>query len=184
MSDPPMEFKEKITAEESALQIIETLTKESIQISIGKRLRDLRKTMGKTQKNISDLAGVSFSHISGIELGNVPISLDLLNTLATIYEVRLWEICCDIQTVPPADDTNPAESIMSTPKQKMGRKIRDRRDALGYTQGRLGAFAGVSASAISEIERGLHSTSMDTYAKIAAALRVPLRELLMEMDLV
>jgi len=54
---------------------------------IGMRLRDIRKQKGHTQEYISELAGISAQHYSGIETGNAKVSLPALMRLCNALEV-------------------------------------------------------------------------------------------------
>ena len=62
--------------------------------------------------------------------------------------------------------------------RKIGQRIREGRDARGWSQERLADEAGVDRSYMSGIERGVRNVSVLKIARLARALRVPLRELL------
>ena len=55
--------------------------------SLGAELRELRKARDLTLKQLSQLAGISLSHLSAIERGAVNPSIDVLNALADGLEV-------------------------------------------------------------------------------------------------
>ena len=62
---------------------------------IGVRLRDIRLKMGYTQEYISERAGISAQHCSGIECGNAKVSLPALIRLCNALEVTPNDILMD-----------------------------------------------------------------------------------------
>ncbi len=62
-------------------------------------------------------------------------------------------------------------------RNTVGQRIKAMREARGWTQGQLAAFAGVSRSAVSLIEAGRREPERTTYSKIAAAFGVGLDDL-------
>src|SRR5690348_2099640 len=67
---------------------------------------------------------------------------------------------------------------MSTPVTlQVGQAVKARREELRLTLRALAALSGVSASMISDIERGAKSPTIATLAVLAAALRIPLATL-------
>lgn len=54
----------------------------SIMALIGKRLSERRKRLRVTQKDLAEIAGVSVSTISAIELGKTNPSIALLNKIS------------------------------------------------------------------------------------------------------
>lgn len=62
--------------------------------------------------------------------------------------------------------------------QKLGRKIRERRHELGYSQEKLGELTGLDRTYISGIERGVRNPSLKNIEKIAKALDVNINTLL------
>jgi transcriptional regulator with XRE-family HTH domain len=73
------------------------------------------------------------------------------------------------------------EDIMSTIEdkiaQRVGRAIKERREALGLALRSLAAKSGISASMISDIERGAKSPTISTLSQLADALGVPMSTL-------
>lgn len=67
---------------------------------IGKRLRVLRKQKGYTQEELSELAGISAQHCSGIETGGAKVSLSALVRLCNALEATPNDILFD--SVPAA----------------------------------------------------------------------------------
>ena len=61
--------------------------------------------------------------------------------------------------------------------QRLGRKIREIRKALGLTQAQLAKRSAVSENFVGSVERGICSPSLTTLGKIANALGVTLFEL-------
>lgn len=54
----------------------------TVMESIGKRLSERRKRLQVTQKDLAEIAGVSVSTISAIELGKTNPSIALLNKIS------------------------------------------------------------------------------------------------------
>jgi len=73
----------------------EMLTVEINYDLIGVRLRDIRLKMGYTQEYISERAGISAQHCSGIECGNAKVSLPALIRLCNALEVTPNDILMD-----------------------------------------------------------------------------------------
>jgi len=60
---------------------------------------------------------------------------------------------------------------------RVGNAVRERREELGLTLRTLAAQSGISASMISDVERGAKSPTISTLAVLAAALGVPISTL-------
>jgi transcriptional regulator with XRE-family HTH domain len=69
-----------------------------------------------------------------------------------------------------------------SPLQKLGGRIRERREAAGLSAARLAAAAGVDATALAAIEAGARDPDYRTLARLARALEVAVGELLSAMD--
>jgi transcriptional regulator with XRE-family HTH domain len=74
-----------------------------------------------------------------------------------------WTRACSVKAAPRDE-----------PGSQIGAQVRALRIAAGDSGGRLSAACGVSRSMLSRIERGLVSPSIETLARIATGLRVPL----------
>jgi transcriptional regulator with XRE-family HTH domain len=57
---------------------------------------------------------------------------------------------------------------------QLGRYIRERREALGISQGDLAGIAGLDQANLSRLERGATGATLDTYLRLCAALGVDL----------
>jgi len=62
---------------------------------IGKRLRAIRKRKGYTQEELSELAGISAQHCSGIETGAAKVSLSTLVRLCAALDTTPNDILFD-----------------------------------------------------------------------------------------
>jgi transcriptional regulator with XRE-family HTH domain len=71
----------------------------------------------------------------------------------------------------------PSESAVV---KALGTRIRDLRDAKGWSQERLAQAAYLDRSYLAGIERGLRNPSVRSLLKIANALRVQMRDLFAE----
>jgi transcriptional regulator with XRE-family HTH domain len=63
-------------------------------------------------------------------------------------------------------------------RRTLGPRIRELRSARGLSQEVVGRGAKISPKFIGEVERGEKSISLDTLHRVAAVLKVPMRELL------
>jgi len=61
--------------------------------------------------------------------------------------------------------------------KQVGQRVRQLRTASGFTQAQLAERAGMATQAVSRIERGERSPTLETLDKLAAALGVGLAEL-------
>ncbi len=58
---------------------------------------------------------------------------------------------------------------------QIGRQIRDRRKALGFSQEQLGELLGVSYQQVQKYEKGLSKLSPERLQQVSAALGIPIR---------
>lgn len=57
------------------------------EVSIGERIRSLRKNMGISQEELAEAVGVSVKHISKIERDEVSFSVGILQRLSEFFKV-------------------------------------------------------------------------------------------------
>lgn len=62
---------------------------------IGKRLREIRKKRGYTQEEVSERAGISAQHCSGIECGSAKVSLPALVRLCNALDATPDDVLAD-----------------------------------------------------------------------------------------
>ncbi len=67
---------------------------------------------------------------------------------------------------------------MDTINRELGQRIQQARRAKGWTQEDLAHHAGLDFSYVNQLENGKRNPSLSTIYKIAAALGVPLKDLL------
>ncbi|HHW06020.1 MAG TPA: transcriptional regulator [Clostridia bacterium] len=133
---------------------IERETGEYISSSAGRKIRQVREEMGLTLVECSKRAGISYTHISEIERGNVCPSLKTLEKLAKALEK-------------PVSYFLKGDSPVS-----LGERVRKLREAQGLTQVKLAAQLGISDSLIAQIETGKVQPSLNTLEKLADTLGV------------
>ena len=63
-------------------------------IDIGKRIKERRAKMSVTQEKLSELANLSFQHLSGIENGKTRFSVNSIINIANSLEMSLDELFC------------------------------------------------------------------------------------------
>lgn len=61
-------------------------------------------------------------------------------------------------------------------RQKIGQRVRDVRNSLGWTQTELGDRAGLGTETISRIERGVQGVTFENIKAIADAVGIPFAE--------
>jgi len=59
-----------------------------IQMSVGKKVRELRLEAGLSQENLADKAGIHRSHMGEIERGEVDMPLSTLVRIAQTLEIK------------------------------------------------------------------------------------------------
>lgn len=60
---------------------------------------------------------------------------------------------------------------------RVGRRVRTLREERGWSQERLGEYAGIDRKSVYRMELATHSPSLDHLALVASALEVPLNSL-------
>lgn len=73
---------------------------------IGRRIADLRKEKGLTQKELAEAAGLDRTNITKIEAGKYNISIDILSKVANVLECHF-----DIVSVSEYDMLRSARTI-------------------------------------------------------------------------
>jgi len=143
-----------ISADPGTGDDIEKETGEYISSSAGRKIRQCREEKGLTLVECGKKAGISYTHISEIERGNVCPSLKTLEKLAAALE-------------------KPASYFLTgnTPFG-LGDRVRKLREAQGLTQARLAGQLGISDSLVAQIETGKAQPSLNTLEKLAEALGV------------
>lgn len=62
---------------------------------IGQRIRKYRKAHGLSQNQLSEMVGISVTHLSHIETGNTKLSLPVLVDIARVLDVRTDDLLFD-----------------------------------------------------------------------------------------
>lgn len=128
---------------------IEKESGEYISNSAGRKLRQVREEMGLTLVECGKKAGISYTHISEIERGNVCPSLKTLEKLANALEKPL------------------SFFLKGDTPVTLGERLRKLREAQGLTQVKLAAQVGISDSLIAQVETGKVQPSLNTLEKLA-----------------
>ena len=74
------------------------MEKELDYIKLGKRICEIRNKRGYTQETLSELSGISPTHLSHIECAHTKASLEKFVILANALEVTLDDFFCDSLT--------------------------------------------------------------------------------------
>lgn len=65
---------------------------ESIKITFGLKIKELRKQKKYSQEQLANLASISKSYISKIETGKTEVSLEIINKLALAFEIKIDQL--------------------------------------------------------------------------------------------
>ncbi|WP_415751040.1 helix-turn-helix domain-containing protein [Chitinophaga sp. LS1] len=71
---------------------MEEFNEEHIKVNFGKRIRDLRNALEKSQPDLAYEADLSPDTVSRIELGKVNPTLTTIIKLANALNVEIWEL--------------------------------------------------------------------------------------------
>jgi transcriptional regulator with XRE-family HTH domain len=63
-----------------------------ICVSLGERIRQLRKARGWRQLDLAEQAGINENYVSDLELGNKEICLRTLHAVASAFEIRIADL--------------------------------------------------------------------------------------------
>ncbi|MEW6229017.1 MAG: helix-turn-helix transcriptional regulator [Bacillota bacterium] len=127
----------------------------------GERVRMLRKERGLTLVQLAAKAKLSYSYLSEIERGTKNPSFETLTRLADALDLPRTEL------VEVSDDE-------VSPSIGLGEKLRLAREARGMTLREVAGDAGISASYLSEIERGNVYPTLSVLKRLSRVLQAPL----------
>ena len=65
---------------------------ESIKITFGLKIKELRKQKKYSQEQLANLASINKSYISKIETGKTEVSLEIINKLAIAFEIKIDQL--------------------------------------------------------------------------------------------
>ncbi len=133
---------------------------DTLSRDAGIRIRDARKSVGMSQKELGVILRMPESRVARLELGNVT-------------EMQAEEIIRRIQGAPRHRSTG-TKKVRKTAKILLGRQVRDAREAAGLSQKAVGDLVGFPQSRISLIERGQVDES--TTAEILRAIEEVMAE--------
>jgi HTH-type transcriptional regulator/antitoxin HipB len=105
-----------------------------------------RKELGLDQATVSLYANVSVKFISQFECGKTSVQLDKVLALTSTLGIRSYPIVKDTD---------------------LGKLVKERRSALGFTQASLAGFSGLSTKFISNLEANKPTLMLD---KVLSAL--------------
>lgn len=101
--------------------------------AIGKRIKIARIRADMTQEKLSELVGVSTSHMSNIETGTTRVSLTLIVNLANALSVTADDLLCDnVQKARVQFEADIAEILNDCDEYEI-RMVRDMTEALVQT---------------------------------------------------
>ena len=61
---------------------------------IGRRIQEQRRKQGLTQDQLSEMAGLSTQHISGVENGKTKFSFQVIMDIVNVLQVSMDELLC------------------------------------------------------------------------------------------
>ncbi|MGL5153119.1 MAG: helix-turn-helix domain-containing protein [Clostridium sp.] len=138
-------------------------------LSLGERIKTIRKNKNISQKEMSKLLGIPYSTYSNYENNNREPSVEILKTLCEVLEI--------------SNDTvlNLTEKINNT--SNIGVKIAKYRKSNGLTQKQLSSLIGKSEITVRKYENGDVQPPLNVIDKIAEALGVNTQELMTRCEL-
>ncbi|MCC0643517.1 helix-turn-helix domain-containing protein [Clostridioides sp. ZZV14-6150] len=92
---------------------------------IGQRIRKYRKAYGLSQEQLSDMVGISATHMSHIETGNTKLSLAVLVKIADVLSVQTDALLFDAPQVNRTAMTDEISNILSSCKPQELKVITD-----------------------------------------------------------
>jgi len=132
-------------------------------------LRARRETLEMSQAVVARRAGISQSYVKAIESGRSRPSREVIAQLARTVEMSEDDLL--------EEEDRAAFRARGQPAPGLGARLRDRRQTLGLSDEALAARAGVTATSLSQIERGVWLPSRVVAQTLATALGLRLEEL-------
>lgn len=136
------------------------------QKRLGRKIRQVRRAAGLTQRELGAATGVTADFLQKIELGYRLPSGETLVAIAKALKVTVAHL---------------GQKLAPEPERSFGAladRVRKAREAAGLLQRDLAARVGLSADYIQQVEAGRDVPSRRTIAALAGALRVRQAELL------
>lgn len=93
--------------------------------AIGQRIRKIRKARNLSQEQLSEMVGISVTHMSHIETGNTKLSLPVLVDLANALEVRTDDLLYDKVTAERSTATDTIVQLLEACTTQQLRVIED-----------------------------------------------------------
>lgn len=93
--------------------------------AIGQRIRKIRKARDLSQEQLSEMVGISVTHMSHIETGNTKLSLPVLVDLAKALEVRADDLLYDKVTAERSTATDTIVQLLEACTTQQLRVIED-----------------------------------------------------------
>ena len=93
--------------------------------AIGQRIRKIRKARELSQEQLSEMVGISVTHMSHIETGNTKLSLPVLVDLANALEVRTDDLLYDKVSAERSTATDAIIQLLETCTTQQLRVIED-----------------------------------------------------------
>jgi transcriptional regulator with XRE-family HTH domain len=78
---------------------------------IGRRIRQLRERKGLSQGDIEAVSGMLRAYISRVEHGHTVPSLETTERFAAALDVPLYQLFCEGEDPPPAENLPPGKTI-------------------------------------------------------------------------
>lgn len=122
-------------------------------LSLGDKIRLLRKGNKMSLQELAQRSGISLSYLSEIERGTVYPALSTIKRVAEGLSV-------------------PATTLIKHGDGVLGRRLKALREESGLTQASLASLAGVTAGLIGQIEQGKVKPSLKTLERLASVMGV------------
>lgn len=137
----------------------------------GKVIRKIRTERELTQKQLAEKSGLSVSVIQKYELGDRKPKLETLINIAMALNVPVSQLMESSNSEPNIDS-------LTQYLRNVGARIKFFRERVPYTQKELAELAGISVSALDQIEQGKANPTLGMIGNIAAPIGVTVNTLI------
>lgn len=164
-------------------QVPSAISGREIAACIGTNVRDLRRRLGLTQRQLAEAAELDRSYVNQIERGNHIPSLSILVKLAASLNVRCERIAAGVVWEPQSGSYRPAPIGPETaaPLRRLGENVASRRRRIGISQQALADRAQTNRSEVSALERGSRNRRAFAVIRVAGVLGADAPELFTDL---
>lgn len=141
---------------------------DDIWVDFGRWFREQRRSAELTQEEVAKRAGVTRQHLGDLEKGMTGVKRHTLIRLATAVGSDMGET---LTRAGFSADTRPLRPLGDPLYVRIGKRLRERRDELGYTLEEMGTFLGITGVGYGQYERGQSAIPLTNLVKVAKRFR-------------